>query len=349
MSASKTHGTAERGGEGGLRGWLRGLDWRVPAALGATYLFFGSSPAGSKAAIATLPPLGMVAARGLIAGIILLVWALRSGVKLPPLRQLAAASLVGTLMVACGAGAGAVGQLTVPSGIAGVLSALMPLVAACLGYALFREKLERRALIGLLIGFAGVGLLLRPGSDLDPFGLALLAGGNVAWALGAVLAPRLGLPEDPRLAAGAELFGGGFVLLIVAAATGGFRGLDLGAVTLASWAGLGWLVIVGVAGFTAYGYLARTVSCSVATTFSYVNPVVAIAVGYALFAEPVTIGMLVAVAVIVAGVCLIVSTRTPTPCYPHHPLTSGVGHIYIVRGHGRPPLLLDVPQTKPSG
>jgi drug/metabolite transporter (DMT)-like permease len=211
----------------------------------------------------------------------------------------------------------------------------------------FREKLERRALLGLLVGFAGVGLLLRPGAGLDPLGLALLIGSNVSWALGAVLAPRLRLPEDPRVAAGSELLGGGFVLLLVAAALGTFNGLDLGAVTPQSWAGFGWMIVVGVGGFTAYGYLARTVSCSVATTFSYVNPVVAITLGFLLFGEPVTIRMVIAVAVIVVGVCLIVSTRARSPCNPVHPFTSGVGHVYIVRGHGRPMLLVDVPTTDP--
>jgi len=346
MSASETYGAAARAGSrAGLRAWIGRFDWRIPLALAATYLFFGSGAAGTKAAIHTLPPLAMMASRSVIAGSVLLAWGLKSGAKLPGKRQFASAALVGILMVALGSGAGAVGQRTVPSGIAGVLSALVPLLAACIGYALYREKLERRALIGLLIGFAGVGLLLRPGSNLDPLGLALLACGNLSWALGAVLAPRLGLPEDPRVAAGSELLGGGTVLLVVAAAMGAFNELDLLAVEPASWAGFGWLVIVGVGGFTAYGYLARTVSCSVATTFSYVNPVVAISLGYLLFSEPVSLRMAVAVAVIIAGVCLIVSTRTQTPCNPVHPFTSGAGHIYIVRGRGRPLLLVDVPSN----
>ena len=98
-------------------------------------------------------------------------------------------------MLAVGNSCGMLGQRTIPSGIAGVLSALLPLVASCLGYVLFREKLARKALIGLAVGFGGVALLLRPGSNLDPFGLMLIGVGQVAWALGAVLAPRLGLPR----------------------------------------------------------------------------------------------------------------------------------------------------------
>src|SRR3954467_6493565 len=244
MSGSGILGAAVGGGSRDrLRAWISRFDWRIPLALAATYIFFGSGAAGTKAAIQSLPPLAMISARSAIAGIILLVWGLKSGSAMPRKRSLAAAALVGVLMVALGSGVGAMGQRTVPSGIAGVLSALLPLVAGCLSYVLYREKLERRALIGLLIGFAGVGLLLRPGSDLDPLGLALLVGGNLSWALGAVLAPRLGLPEDPRVAAGSELLGGGLVLSVAAAATGAFNGIDLGAVQTQAWAGFLWLIV----------------------------------------------------------------------------------------------------------
>ena len=328
-----------------LRGLLRQFDWRIPLALGATYVFFGSGAAAIKAAIMSFPPLGLGAIRGLIAGTLLLVWGLRSGTERPSKRQLLRAAAVGVLMLAVGNSCGMLGQRTIPSGIAGVLSALLPLVASCLGYVLFREKLARKAVIGLAVGFGGVALLLRPGSNLDPFGLMLIGVGQVAWALGAVLAPRLGLPEDPRVAAGAELLGGGAVVTVVAAAWGDFGAIDLGAVKLESWAGFGWLIISAVAGFTAYGYLAGRVSCAVATTFSYVNPVIAMFLGWLLFAEPVTWLMVLAITVIVAGVCLIVSTRTESPCYTQHPLTSGVGHIYIVRGRGKPLLLVDVPAS----
>lgn len=256
-----------------------------------------------------------------MAGGLLLGWSLLSGARPPRLRQWPSAILIGTLILVLGAGSGTLGQRTVPSGIAGVLSALLPLLAACMGYALFRERLPRRALVGLGIGFAGVGLLLRPGSNLDPFGLLLIALGQVSWALGSVLAPHVHLPDDPRVAAGAELLSGGSVLLAAAAAIGEFERFDVGVVTAQSWLGLGWLVVSAVVGFTAYGFLAKTVSSAVATTFSYVNPVVAIALGWLLFREPVTARMVLATAIIVAGVCLIISTRSAAT-QRQHPLTS---------------------------
>lgn len=270
----------------------------------------------------------IMAVRGCLGGIMLTAWALWSGAQRPSLRQLLSSFLVGTLILALGAGVGTMGQRTVASGVVGVLSAMMPLIATCLGYLLFREKPAKQALIGLAIGFAGIGLLLRPGSDLDVFGVTLVLAAQLAWALGATLAPRLRLPEDPRLAAGLELLGGSAMLVIASAALGEFNGFHPGAVSRSSWLGLGWLILTAVGGFTAYGFLAKRVSTSISTTFAYVNPVVAVGVGWLLFSEPLSMRMIMATVVVVAGVFLIVSaggTETERR-RPHHPLTSGHGH-----------------------
>ena len=191
-----------------MRERLKSIGWRVPVALAATYVFFGSGPAAASAAIKTLPPFLLVAVRGLIAGAILTIWSVRSGTDAPILREWRAGAIIGVLILAGGAGAGTYGQLTVPSGVAGVLSAMLPLLAACMGFIMFRERIAKRAIIGLIIGFAGIGLLLRPGSNLNMFGITVIVAGQVSWALGAELAPRVGLPDDPRLAAGIELLSG---------------------------------------------------------------------------------------------------------------------------------------------
>ncbi len=308
----------------------RARDWRIPLALLATYASFGSGPAGARAALDTLPPLLLVGIRGIAGGAILFAWARAAGAPRPGPRHWLAACGIGMLILALGAGVATFGQKTVPSGVAGVMSALLPIVAACLGYLLFRERPARRALIGLVVGVAGLGLLLRPGADLDPFGIALLVASQCAWALGAVLAPRAGLPDDPRLAAGMELLCGGAVLLAAAGAMGDIAALDWHAVSLQSWLGLGWLTLTAVVGFTAYGYLAATVAPSVATTFSYVNPVVAMGLGWLLFAEPLTAQAMLATAIVVAGVCLIVSAQSGDSGPARHPLTSGHGHRRLI-------------------
>jgi len=309
---------------------LRNIDWRVAAALAATYFFFGAGPAAAAAGIKSFPPFLMVACRGLMAGVILVVWAFAEGAPRPSWRECRRSALIGILILACGAGAGTYGQLTVPSGVAGVLSALLPLIAAVIGYVLFREKLPFRAVVGLLVGFAGIGLLLRPGSGLDVFGVAVICGGQLAWAAGAELAPRLGLPEEPRLAAGLELVAGGAVLLAVASALGDWGRLDLAAVSSVSWAGFAWFIVIAVGGFTAFGYLSQTVAPSIATTFSYVNPIVAMTLGWLLYSEPITWRMLIATAVIVIGVCAIVSTKSEAPAKTRHPMTSGYGYRRVL-------------------
>ena len=267
----------------------------------------------------------MVAFRGLIAGLILTVWAWLEGAR-PKWRECRGSAIIGILILACGAGAGTYGQLTVPSGVAGVLSALLPLMAAIMGYCLFREKLPRRGTIGLIIGFVGIALLLRPGSGLDFFGVAVIVGGQIAWAIGAELSPRVGLPEEPRLAAGLELLAGGAVLFAFSTAFGDLSRLHLAAVSSVSWMGFLWFIVIAIGGFTAFGYLSQKVAPSIATTFSYVNPVVAMVLGSLLYGESVTWRMVIAVAVIITGVCLIVSTKSDAPAKTRHPMTSGYGN-----------------------
>ncbi|MBV9735110.1 MAG: EamA family transporter [Acidisphaera sp.] len=313
---------------------MRRFGWRVALALLATYVCFGSGNAGIKAAIETLPPLFVMAVRGVIAGAILVAWSLASGAPRPSRRQILGCSAIGTLMLALGAGVSSVGQRSVASGIAGVLAAIMPLFAACLGYLMFRERFSKRTIFGLVLGFAGVGFLVRPGSSLDVLGVSLVMAGQFFWALGAVLAPKLGLPEDPRLAAGTELLGGSLVLLVAAAVLGEVTGVRLASVSWISWAGFGWLGFTAVVGFTAYGFLVKTVATSISSTFSYLNPILAMGLGWLLFGEPVTVWTLVATAVVVAGVCLIVSAPSPSR-RSHHPLTSGHGHA-IWLGEARP-------------
>jgi drug/metabolite transporter (DMT)-like permease len=270
----------------------------------------------------------LVGVRGVLAGAVLVGWSLASGARWPTRRQWLAACGIGFLILALGAGSGTAAQRTVPSGIAGVLSALLPIFAAVLGHLLFRERPPRRALLGIAVGVAGLGLLAPPRLRARPVRPVAARRGPVRLGLGAELAPRVGLPGDPRLAAGAELLCGGAILLAAAAAVGDLGRLEIGAVSALSWAGLGWLTLTAVVGFTAYGFLARAVAPSVATTFSYVNPVVAMALGWALFGEPMTAWAILATVVVVVGVCLIVSAKSEgdASAGPRHPLTSGHGH-----------------------
>ena len=280
----------------------------VALALAATWIAFGSSPAGTRVALETLPPLIIMGGRGILGGSILFAWGMLSGAEWPTSRQWLSSLLVGGLMLGGGAGVSTIGQRTLASGIVGVLSALMPIFAAILGYLLAGERLRRPALAGLLIGLAGVGLLVRPGSQLDAFGVALVMSAQASWALGAVLAPRLDLPAEPRMAAATELLCGGG-MLVVAAVLFEPGGINFSQVGSPSWIGMLWLILTAVVGFAAYGLLVRAVPMAIATTLSYTNQIVALGLGALLFGEPTTARMIVATAVVVAGVCLIVSSK----------------------------------------
>ena len=230
------------------------------------------------------------------------------------------------LILTLGAGAGTYGQLTVASSVAGTLSALLPLFAAILGYVAFHERLPLQGIAGLVIGFLGIGLLLKPGSGARSLGRGRHRCRADRMAAGAEFAPRLGLPEEPRLAAGLELLVGGTVLLAVAIWWGDWATLDFAAVSTTSWLRFGWLIVIAVVGFTAFGYLTQNVSPAIATTFSYVNPIVAMALGWLLFSEAINWRMIIAMVISAAGVFLIVSTKTEGPIKLRYPLTSGHGH-----------------------
>ena len=158
------------------------------------------------------------------------------------------------------------------------------------------------------------------------FGVVVIVAGQLCWALGAELAPRVGLPDDPRFAAGVELLSGGAAMFIIALLFGDLGKINFEAISATSWLGFGWFIIIAVGGFTAFGFLTQTVAPSIATTFSYVNPVVAVTLGWALFSEPLTFRMMLATATIIGGVCLIVSTKSDAPSKTRHPFTSGHGH-----------------------
>ena len=120
------------------------------------------------------------------------------------------------------------------------------------------------------------------------------------------------------------------MLLVVASAVGDWRRLDIEAVSSVSWAGFAWFIVIAIGGFTAFGYLSKTVAPSIATTFSYVNPIVAMTLGWLLYSEPITWRMVIATVVIVIGVCAIVSTKSEAPAKSGHSMTSGYGYRRVL-------------------
>jgi drug/metabolite transporter (DMT)-like permease len=314
---------------GGRRTPTSAAAWRQPQpallvvlALLTVYLVWGSTYLGIAVAVQTLPPFLMASVRFLAAGAVLWVWSIRrgdtEGDRIGP-RQWGAAAIVGCLLLTTGNAMVGFGEQTVPSGVAALLVASMPLWMAVMSRGLLGERLGWRAVVGLLLGFAGVALLVQPsgGERLDPVGTAAILFAAVSWALGSVWSRRLPLPSRPLVATSMEMLCGGALLALVSLATGEWGRFDPGAVSGASLLALLYLIMFGsLLAFTAYVWLLRATSTPVLSTYAYVNPVIAVALGWTLLGETINRGTLTGGAVIIVAVALIVTRGSAAPAEP---------------------------------
>jgi len=284
---------------------------RLVIAFAALYTIWGSTYLAIRVAIETIPPFTMVAIRFLVAGLVLYAWARRRGAPRPTLRQWRSAALVGTLLLLLGNGGVTWSETRVTSGIAALMVGAEPLWAAIVDWA--RRGGRRPSLgvgVGLATGFAGVALLVAPGElggrGIDPVAAAVLLVATIGWAIGSVASRHADTPHAPMMATGINMIAGSGALWVAAAVSGGLSSFHPAAVTLRSALALAYLIVFGsVVAFTAYIWLLRHVSVAKASTYAYVNPVVAVFLGWLLLGEPVTERTLIAAAVIIAGVVLI--------------------------------------------
>ncbi|HEY7524342.1 MAG TPA: EamA family transporter [Candidatus Limnocylindrales bacterium] len=291
----------------------------IAAGLLILYVVWGSTYLGIAIAIDTIPPMTMAAIRFLVAGSVLVALvAIRRPAELrrPTLAEIRDSVVIGILLAAVGNGFVTLGEQTVPSGIAALFIALVPVWLAVLGRLVFRDRLPRLVVAGILIGFAGVGLLAWPGvgvasGGLEPVGLALVLVAPIGWSSGSLFAARRALqPRPALLATGIQMLGGGTILAILAIVTGEAGRFDPAAVSAESLAALVYLTTVGsLLGYSTYAWLLSVAPVSLIATYAYVNPVVAVALGALVLQEPVTPRTLVAGAIIVIAVALIVTAR----------------------------------------
>jgi drug/metabolite transporter (DMT)-like permease len=285
--------------------------WLIIAAFAAIYVIWGSTYLGIRFAIETLPPLIMAGTRFLIAGALVYGWMRVRGTPRPTGTNWRAAALVGGLLLASN-GAVTWAEQWVPSGLAALLIATVPLWMVLLAWLRGGARPTAGVAAGLALGLAGIVLLVGPGellggSHLDPVGAGAILLGSVSWAAGSLYARKAPMPASPLLGTGMEMLAGGTVLLLVGLATGEGAQLHLEALSLRSALALGYLIVFGsIVAFSAYVWLLRVVSPARASTYAYVNPGVAVFLGWALASEPITPLTLVAAAVIVTAVALIV-------------------------------------------
>lgn len=290
----------------------------VVAALLAVYLVWGSTYLAIRVAVETLPPFLLAGARFLVAGAVLYPFAVgrrpAEAVDDPigP-AQWGAATLVGGLLLLGGNGLVVWGEQTVPSGLAALLIATVPLWVALLGRVFLRERIAALSVAGVLLGFAGVAVLVAPGAggaEADTAGMAVLCLAALSWGLGTVWSPRLPLPRRPLVATALEMLGGGALLTAVAVVSGEYGRLDLGAVSARSWLAMAYLVVIGSwVAFSAYVWLLANVRSDLTSTYAYVNPLIAVLLGWALLDEEVSPRTLLGGGVIVAAVALVWAGR----------------------------------------
>jgi drug/metabolite transporter (DMT)-like permease len=295
----------------------------VSAAMGTIYLVWGSTYLAIAYVVETLPPLLAAAARFLVAGGLLLAflvaqdrWRRRrpGGAHAPLERPLLvhwrSALIVGGLLLLGGNGMVMMAERTVPSGIAAVIIATLPIWMSMFDALVTRRAPSMLAIGGLLVGLAGVGILLLPtgGVDaLDPFGIGLLVVANIAWAAGSLYARHGPLPRNVLLGTGMQQLAGGAALVVAGAAIGS---TDLGAVSLESLLALAYLVVFGsLLAFTAYVWLLNNVSVTTVATYAYVNPIVAVGLGMLFRSESLSARTLLAALLIIGAVVAMVSGR----------------------------------------
>ena len=293
----------------------KGLIW---VGILILYVVWGSTYLGIRIAVELIPPFVMAGLRFGLAGLVILTVALvrrRGRIPMPTRRELADMIIVGAALMVGGMGMVALGERTVPSGIAALLIAMMPLWVAVLGRVFLGVHLPRLAIAGVVIGLVGVGILVGPSSEanesFDPGGIIALLISPISWGAGSLYAShRARMPRDPLVATGGQMLAGSAILLLVATITGELAAFRLDAVTPESIIAFAYLTVVGsLIAFTAYVWLLKVAPLPLIATYAYVNPIVAVALGAILLQEPITPRTLVAGTVIVVAVALIITAR----------------------------------------
>jgi len=282
------------------------------------YLIWGSTYLAIRVMVEDVPPLLGAGARFLLAGAGLLaaLAARRTTQASPrvPRAQLAAAALVGVLLPAGGNGLVTVAERDVPSGLAALLIASVPLWVVVLRATVARERIGLPTLVGVLLGFAGVAVLLLPGSrpaGATAAGVLLVLVAAVSWATGSFLSPRLTLPAHPLVNTGWQMVAGGVVLVAAGLAAGEAGDVHVASFSVASVAAFAYLIVAGsLVAYTAYAWLLQHAPLSQVATYAYVNPLVAVLLGWAILGESLAGASLLGAALVVAAVALIVTRQS---------------------------------------
>ena len=290
--------------------------WKTLLAFAIIYFVWGSTFLAIRIGVHDVPPFLMAAMRFLAAGLVLYVWMLVQGERSPSRRQWTSAIILALLIFVIDYGLLFWAEQRVPSGIAAVMMATIPAFMALSEIVLLRtQRLTLRLSSALLIGLAGVAVLMSRslnlgGAPVDAAGAAALLIGSVSWSFASALSRKLPLPESKVMSSGSQMLAGGILLALASAALGEFRNFHPTAVSRAAWLSLLYLVIAGsIIAFTAYVWLIHHESPTKVGTYAYVNPVVAVLLGYFFAGESLGLRTILGTLFVLVSVVVITTTR----------------------------------------
>jgi drug/metabolite transporter (DMT)-like permease len=288
---------------------------KIVLAFLAIYLIWGSTFLAIRFAVETFPPFFMMGIRSLLAGLVLYLWSVKKGERVHR-EEIRPLIIIGLLFFVLGHGLLSWAQTTVASGIAAVLFASDPLwIGLIESISIKNVKLSKKQIIGLILGFGGVALLFLPTSgrnelQMDTLGVVMILLSAIFWSIGAVYSRVAKLPKSSTLTAGLELLIGGVILCVVGGLLGEFKDFQMSAISMRSLLAVGYLVVFGsIVAFTAYVWLLTATTATRVATHTYVNPVIAVLLGWAFAGEQFTTEALIACAVIILSVYLMLESK----------------------------------------
>ncbi len=299
----------------------RGLMPLVVLCFATIWLVWGSTFLAIHWAIADMPPLAMCGIRLLLAGLLLLAWAGITRAPWPRGAEWGNAALVGVLLPAAGNGSVTIGTAHLPSGIVALLLATIPLWMALLASLGPRAMPPApRAVFGLVLGFGGILLLIGPGlvdaahAEFSPWWTLVPVLGALSWAWGSLWSRRVAMPASPLVSTAVGMTAGGLAMLALATIAGEWPRFELARIGPRAWASLLYLAVFGsVFGFSAYLFLLQYVRPEKVATYAFINPIVAMVLGWALAGETMSARTLLAGAIVVTAVALITTAGAPMP------------------------------------
>jgi drug/metabolite transporter (DMT)-like permease len=293
--------------------------WKILLAFAIIYFVWGSTFFAIRVGVREFPPFLLCAMRFLAAGLLVFLWAIAHRERRPTARQWLSAFLLAFLIFVVDYGLLFWAEQRIPSGIAAVIMATIPgFMALSEILILHTQRLTIRLTLALLSGIAGVAVLVSPsqllgnlgGAAIDKDGAIALVIGAISWGVASALSRKLPLPSSKIMSSGAQMLAGGIMLAVVAALRGEGRGVHLSAVSSSAWIALIYLVFAGsIAGFTAYVWLLHHETPTKVGTYAYVNPVVAVLLGYWLGGEPLGLRTIAGGIFVLASVVAITTMR----------------------------------------